>query len=105
MTKINEQVTELNHEHLEDAKPYFDELMEDPELKRIYEEESLKIQVAQAIHQKRKELKLSQKVLAERAKTTQKVISKIEHAEVSVGLDLLQRIAMAMNARFSFTFG
>ncbi|MBI5427917.1 MAG: helix-turn-helix transcriptional regulator [Nitrospinae bacterium] len=35
--------------------------------------------------------------LAKKAHTTQKVISRIEHGEVSVGVDLLQRIAAALD--------
>ena len=42
----------------------------------------------------------SQQTLARRAKTTQKIISKIENAETNIGFDLLQRITKHLGLEF-----
>jgi len=102
-THIDNQL--LNNAFLKDAQPSFDQWMEDPEFQEAYEEESLKIQIAESIRTRRKALKLTQAMLAKRVKTDQKVISRIEQGNVSVGVDLLQRIAYALGTRITFTFG
>lgn len=48
------------------------------------------------IYNKRLNLSLSQQELAKKAKTTQKVISRIENGDVNVGLALLNKIATAL---------
>ena len=55
--------------------------------------------VAKAIVNRREAQRLSQRELARRAKTTQAVISRIENGNVSVGLQMLQRIADALGTR------
>lgn len=94
---------QLNQAFLKDAQPSFDLWMQDPEFQKTYEEESLKMQIAESIRARRKFLKLTQAKLAERVKTDQKVISRIEQENVSVGVDLLQRIAHALSLRITFT--
>jgi len=93
----------LNEVYLKDAQPSFDAWMEDPEFRHAYEEESLKIQVAEAIRHRRKAMKLTQAKLAERVKTNQTVISRVEQGDVSIGVDLLQRIAQALGANVTLT--
>ncbi len=51
-----------------------------------------KIKLAGKIFKKRKELKLSQKDLAKKARTTQSIISDIESADYNPGFGLLCRI-------------
>ncbi len=92
-----------DHPNLMDAEPYFQERMKDPEFRQAYEEEGLKLKIAQAVYEKRKLLKISQAKLAEKAKTTQRMISRIEHANMSVGVDLLQRVVNALGAKISLT--
>lgn len=87
----------LKKSYLVDGEKLLKDRLKDSEFKKAYEEESLKFLIAQAIYNKRKEKKLSQAKLADKAKTTQKVISRIEHSQVSVGIDLLQRIAQALD--------
>ncbi len=48
------------------------------------------------IYNKRLSLSLSQQELAKKAKTTQKVISRIENGDVNVGFALLNKIATAL---------
>ncbi len=93
----------LRQDRLRDGDAYIDACLEDPEFKKTWDEESLKMQVAFRVHSRRKEKGLSQEKLAKAAKTTQKIISKIEHGEISIGLDLLQRIAYALDFRVHLT--
>ncbi|MBF0382748.1 MAG: helix-turn-helix transcriptional regulator [Magnetococcales bacterium] len=99
MTKKNADKFKLRPELLQDGDAYIEERLLNPEFKKIWYEESLKVQVALRVHESRKKKGLSQEKLAKEAKTTQKVISKIEHGEVSIGLDLLQRIAHVLDFR------
>lgn len=89
--------------YLENADFYFKECADDPEFKKAFKDESLKITLAQAVHKKRKKLKWSQANLAKQAKTTQRMISRIERADMSVGVDLLQRVAHALGAKITIT--
>lgn len=56
--------------------------------------------IAEEIYSSRMALKLSQQSLAKRVGTTQKVISKIENAEVNFGIDLILRISRELNIQF-----
>ncbi|MBF0550407.1 MAG: helix-turn-helix transcriptional regulator [Deltaproteobacteria bacterium] len=77
--------------------------MKDPEFKKAYEQESLRFEIAERVRQEREARKLSQDALAEQAHTTQRVISRIERGQVSVGVDVLQRIAGALNLRITIS--
>ena len=79
--------------------------LKDPEFCTAWEEESLKVKIAMKVHAQRKAMGLSKMRLAKMAQTSQRVISRIEHAEVSVGVDLLQRIAHALGIRITLTLG
>jgi len=56
--------------------------------------------IAEEVYGSRIALKLSQQDLAKRVGTTQKVISKIENAEVNFGVDLILRISRELNIQF-----
>ena len=75
------------------------EQMKNPEFREEYERLQLQRKVAQLIASKRKEKQLSQAELAERVHTKQAVISRIESGNVSVGLQMLQRIATALETK------
>ena len=101
----DEKHTLDNHPNLVDASEYIQKSLEDPVVRRAYEEESLKVDIAMRVHTQRKAKGLSQAGLAKMARTSQKVISRIEHAEVSVGVDLLQRVAYALGLKVTLTLG
>ncbi len=67
---------------------------------RFIDEASVRIKFAQEIYDVRNSKKLSQQELATLAETTQKVISKIESAEVNIGIDLLQRVVRSLELTF-----
>lgn len=58
--------------------------------------------VAEEIYHARVARGLSQGQLAKKIGTTQRIISNIENAEINVGIDLLLRIARALDMRFRF---
>ncbi len=78
---------------------YHQEQMKDPEFRKEYEKLQLQRRVAKAIVNRREAQRLSQRELARRANTTQAVISRIENGNVSVGLQMLQRIADALGTQ------
>jgi ribosome-binding protein aMBF1 (putative translation factor) len=95
--------TKLNRKYLTDGDALLNERMKDPEFKKVYEEESLKCKIALAIYRKRKEKKLSQAALAKKVRTTQRIISQVEQSEISVGVDLLGRIANALELKVTIS--
>lgn len=101
--KTKNKSAKLDRNYLVDADVFLKEELKDPEFRRAYEEEGLKFKIAQAVYKRRKARNLSQAALAQKARTTQKVISRIEHSDVSVGVDLLQRIASALDLKVSIS--
>ena len=106
MKNINEKSIDfkennINYAHAIDMSSLLQEEMKNSEFKRAYEEEALKYIIAEKVRQKRKEKKLSQATLASKVKTTQKVISNIERGKVSIGIQLLQRIAFVLGLKIN----
>jgi len=80
-------------------KKYFDvfgEAGRHPKAEKFAEEVRARIVLAEAIHQERISQSLSMKMLAEKAHTTPAVISRIENAQVSTGIDVIYRIFKAL---------
>ena len=62
-----------------------------------YEQEALaRIKLAEALYQERKVQKMTINDLAKLAHTTPAVISRIEHCQVSAGIDLVARLFTAL---------
>ena len=74
-------------------------VMTDPEWRRAYEEADATREGARALMRARIAAGLSQAALAERVGTGQAVISRIETGAVSPTLDMLTRIARALDLR------
>lgn len=72
-------------------------LRDDPEFLGFLQDENVKVRLAAEVYSKRDNMRLSQQELADMVDTTQKVISKIESADVNLGIDLLNRIARSLN--------
>ena len=64
--------------------------------KEAYREETQRIRLAKKIKQIRVEKKLTQEIVAQRAKMPQSVIARLESGEHSVSLDTLNRVATAL---------
>ncbi|MCB9085745.1 MAG: helix-turn-helix transcriptional regulator [Bdellovibrionaceae bacterium] len=88
------------------AKPFFDKLLKNPEVRIKYEEERVKSEIAMVVKAARIKAELTQAELAEKVGTSQSVIARLESGSDSrtTSLSLLARIASACNASFEFGF-
>lgn|GEM_PF-3416253 len=68
-----------------------------PGFKKISEEVDALVRLAIEINEQRTAKSWTQQKLAQKAGTSQKMISKIENGEVDVGFDLLQRLARSLD--------
>ncbi len=67
---------------------------------KIYKEEArARIHLAQALHAARESQSLSMSALAKKAGTTAAVISRIENAQVSAGIDLIYKLFKALGKK------
>ncbi|MCF7820735.1 MAG: helix-turn-helix domain-containing protein [Candidatus Pacebacteria bacterium] len=87
MKNINKQ---LNQDPIAEARKgqYFQDFSQ---------EAKERISLGVEIYKQRKVLQISQKELAKRAKTTQKVVSRIENGDVNLGFALLSKIARVLD--------
>lgn len=76
-------------------------LADDPELQRLYEEETRRLerQIARAVTRLRQEKGWSQAQLAEALGTTQSVIARLESGTHRPSLATLQKVARVLGAR------
>lgn len=78
---------------------------DDPDFRRMVEEEKLNAHVARLIYEARTRAGLTQKQLAQLAGTTQPVIARLEDADYEGhSLTMLRRIAEALNRRVDVRF-
>ena len=80
------------------------EMLKDPEFKKLYEESQPEFEIAKAIIRARIENKITQKELAEKMNTTQSVISRVEQGRTSPSIALLKRLAAALNTTLQVQF-
>ena len=80
-----------------------EEEKKNPEFAEAYREEGEKLQTALALYNAREEAGLTQMELAERAKTTQATIARIERGD-NVSFEKLAQIAHAMGKELKVEF-
>lgn len=78
--------------------------LKDPEFRRLWKESEVEYQLARKLIEKRLKQKISQRELAKQAKTTQAVISRIEGMSSNPSLELLKRLAKALDLRLEIRF-
>lgn len=78
--------------------------LKDPAFKKEWDKSSLEYQIARQIIQKRLLLKMSQRELAKRARTTQAIISRLETAIANPTIDLLGKIGRALGSKLEVGF-
>lgn len=78
--------------------------LKNSKFKKIYNEEMLKLQIADQIIALRRKRRLTQKDLAKRIHTTQAVVSRIENAQVYPSTIILQKICDKFNVNAKFEF-
>lgn len=87
-----------------DFKTHKQQLLKDPQFRKIYEETELEYQIARAIIKARIGKGLSQKELAEKLNTKQSVISRVENAKTTPSLSFLKRLAQVLNVSLQVQF-
>ncbi|MEN8219030.1 MAG: helix-turn-helix transcriptional regulator [Pseudomonadota bacterium] len=74
----------------------FEQAERHPKAKQFHEENLARIRLAEAIHRERMAQNLTMKQLAERAYITPAMISRIENAQISTGIDVIFKIFKAL---------
>lgn len=83
---------------------YLKEQLKDPRFKKEWVKSEAAFQVTRELIKARIQGNLSQRQLAEKAGTTQAVVSRIENMNVSPSVNLLQRIAGSLGKRLEIRF-
>ncbi|MBI5411799.1 helix-turn-helix domain-containing protein [Candidatus Peregrinibacteria bacterium] len=77
----------------------FEEAKKHPKAKAYLNEARARIRLAEALYEERSSQFITMAELAERAGTTPAVISRIENAQVSAGIDLIYKIFKALGKK------
>jgi len=80
-------------------KEYRKELMKDPEVVRAYHELQPEFEIIEKIIRARLKRGVTQKKLAQRMKTKQSAISRLESGTANPSLNFLKRLAKALDSR------
>ena len=95
-----------NKKPFKSAKPFFQKLLKDNEIRIHFEEEKSKTEIAQAVRTARMKADLTQAELAKLIGTTQSAVARLEGGSDKrvPSIPLLARIAAACGAHFEFGF-
>ncbi len=77
--------------------------MKDPKYRREYEKLETEFQIAGQVLEARLKRKMSQEELAKKVNTGQAVISRLEGMNGKPSISLLERVARALETKFSIT--
>lgn len=80
------------------------ELMKNPKFRKEWEDSEVEYQLGRRLIEARLKRNLSQRDLAERAQTTQAVISRVEAMNSNPSLNLLKRLANALGVKLKIAF-
>ena len=83
---------------------YLAEQLKEPEFKKEWEKGEAAYQITRELIRARIEGKISQRQLAQKAGTTQAVISRIENMSVSPSVGLVRRIANSLGKKLEIKF-
>jgi len=83
---------------------YKREQLNNPEFKRLYEEEKLQAKIAMSITKEREAQHINQREMARRAAMKQPAIARLENAEYNCTIKTLQRVAAALGKKVSIKF-
>lgn len=81
-----------------------EESLKDPEFRKAWEESEPEYLVAKQLIEKRLQKKLSQRELAKKLNTSQAVVSRLESMRGNPSMNLLKRIAAALDCRIVLQF-
>ncbi len=80
------------------------QLLKDPAFRRALKDVELEYKIARAVIAERIKHKLTQRQLAQRLKTRQSVISRVENAKTIPSLSFLKRVAHVFGQELSVSF-
>lgn len=78
--------------------------LKNPEFKRMYDEYGRQLEIAYQILQLRKKKKISQAQLAKKIGTKQSNIARLEAGQQNFSVEMLGKIADALNCRLNISF-
>ncbi len=82
---------------------YLNQRLQNPAFKKQWAQSEVQYQITRELIKTRLERKLSQRDLAKKAHTTQAVISRIESLTLNPSVQLLEKIAAALDKRLTIT--
>lgn len=91
-------------QHVYTLNDHLRESLKDRAFRKSWEESEVEYQLARQIISERLRRKMTQQELAQKANTTQAVISRIERMTTNVSVDLLKRIAGAFDTQLKVHF-
>ncbi len=89
---------------MSDFRKHLERSLQDPEFRRAWEERELKYQIISEFIRLRNEKKMTQAELAEKAGTTQAVISRLERGNANLTLSMMERIAKVFGRKVQISF-
>lgn len=89
---------------MDDFEKHKKELMSNPAFRKEHEATRVEFEIARAVIRARIEKGLTQKQLAEKLKTRQSVISRVENMNTTPSLSFLKRLAAALNVSLQVKF-
>lgn len=75
------------------------ESLKNPEFKKAWEDSEAEYQISRVFIAARLDRKISQRLLAKKAHTTQAVISRLENMSANPSVGLIQKVASALNLK------
>jgi len=78
--------------------------LKNPKFRAIWEQDEPQRRISGLLIEKRLANRMSQRVLAKKAKTTQAVISRIEGMSANPSINLLKKIAAVFDSRLKISF-
>ncbi len=83
---------------------HLQESLKDPKFQKIWQESEPEYQLSCKIIELRLKNKISQSELAQKAKTTQAIISRIESMSANPSIETLKKIGAALNCNLTVNF-
>ncbi len=80
------------------------ELMRDPQVRKVYQELQPEFAIVRKIIEARIKKGITQEKLAQRMKTKQSAVSRLESGNANPSLSFLQRLAKALDCRLELRF-
>lgn len=94
----------MNKQYIYTLQDDLKDSLKDPKFKKAWDESEAEYQLAVKMIEARLKRKMSQRQLAQKVKTSQAAISRVEAMSGNPSLSFLKRIASALNLRLSIGF-